>query len=78
MFLVISGPDTEQNHCIFEHNKGHVILNPLESTCAVNGNAISKPTRLFQGESIKVMTIDKGIGCHYRRGPKDIIFFLIF
>ncbi|XP_073249049.1 uncharacterized protein [Porites lutea] len=50
--IVISGPDTEQEHCIFEHNKGHVILNPLKSQCSVNGNSILKPTRLFQGDVI--------------------------
>lgn len=49
--LVISGPDSEENHCVFEHSKGHVILNPLDSKCAVNGHAISKPTRLFQGNT---------------------------
>ncbi|XP_078351266.1 uncharacterized protein LOC144636002 isoform X2 [Oculina patagonica] len=54
--IVISGPDTEQKHCVFEHNKGHVILNPLESACAVNGNAIDKPTRLFQGDVILLGT----------------------
>ncbi|XP_015767545.1 PREDICTED: kinesin-like protein KIF16B [Acropora digitifera] len=47
--IVISGPDTEQSHCIFEHNKGSVTLNPLESLCSVNGNSVAKPTRLFQG-----------------------------
>ncbi|KAJ7384731.1 Kinesin-like protein kif16b [Desmophyllum pertusum] len=54
--IVISGPDTEQDHCIFEHNKGHVILNPLQSACAVNGNTIDKPTRLFQGDVILLGT----------------------
>ena len=70
---MISGPDTEQNHCIFEHNKGHVILDPLESTCAVNGNAISKPTRLFQGENIKATCMDsyKNINHHYRGRQRE-------
>ncbi|XP_068717325.1 kinesin-like protein KIF16B [Montipora capricornis] len=54
--IVISGPDTEQSHCIFEHNKGSVTLNPLKSLCAVNGNNITKPTRLFQGDVIVLGT----------------------
>ncbi|XP_067029065.1 kinesin-like protein KIF16B isoform X1 [Acropora muricata] len=54
--IVISGPDTEQSHCIFEHNKGSVTLNPLESLCSVNGNSVVKPTRLFQGDVIVLGT----------------------
>ncbi|XP_015767513.1 PREDICTED: kinesin-like protein KIF16B [Acropora digitifera] len=54
--IVISGPDTEQSHCIFEHNKGSVTLNPLESLCSVNGNSVAKPTRLFQGDVIVLGT----------------------
>lgn len=54
--IVISGPDSEENHCVFEHSKGHVILNPLDSKCTVNEHAISKPTRLFQGDVILLGT----------------------
>ncbi|XP_022799911.1 kinesin-like protein KIF16B isoform X2 [Stylophora pistillata] len=54
--IVISGPDSQENHCVFEHSKGHVILNPLDSKCDVNGSPISKPTRLFQGDVILLGT----------------------
>ncbi|XP_048586357.1 kinesin-like protein KIF16B isoform X2 [Nematostella vectensis] len=51
--IVISGPDTQANHCEFEHTKsGTVILSPLESLCYVNNNEINKPTRLKQGDVI--------------------------
>ncbi|XP_031569292.1 kinesin-like protein KIF16B isoform X2 [Actinia tenebrosa] len=51
--IVISGPETNIEHCIFEHNsKDKVMLNPLDSMCFINNSRVSKPTRLFQGDVI--------------------------
>lgn len=67
--LVISGPDSEENHCVFEHSKGHVILNPLDSKCTVNEHAISKPTRLFQGNT--TFTLVRQLGGEGMIFPKE-------
>ena len=50
---VISGLDTEEEHCVFEHSQRRVLLNPLKSLCVVNNTKAAQPTRLYQGQWLK-------------------------
>jgi len=48
--LVLEGDDIEKQHCVVEYVKGRVTLDPLASTCWINGVALVQPTKLNQGE----------------------------
>ncbi|XP_028398515.1 kinesin-like protein KIF16B isoform X2 [Dendronephthya gigantea] len=50
--IVISGPDTDKEHCFIENTSGNVVLNPLSSLCTINGNKIEKPAKLYQGDVV--------------------------
>ena len=50
-FTVITGVDTEEEHCTIENQNGFVILDPKPGAlCSVNGNHVTTKTRLKQGK----------------------------
>jgi len=51
--LVITGVDTEEEHCSIENQNGFVILDPKPgAACSVNGNHVTTKTRLKQGDVV--------------------------
>ncbi len=46
--IVISGIDTQPEHCFIENSNNNVTLVPL-GTCSMDGEEITKPTKLSQG-----------------------------
>nr|XP_047133300.1 kinesin-like protein KIF16B isoform X1 [Hydra vulgaris] len=55
--IVVSGPDIQGEQCIIENNDGFVVLDPFPTAiCSVNGEIVSKRTRLQQGD---VVTLGK-------------------
>ncbi|KAK3093196.1 hypothetical protein FSP39_012500 [Pinctada imbricata] len=51
--IVISGLDTEEEHCVIEYSNGEVTLYPIQSSlCVINGATVIHPTKLTQGAVI--------------------------
>eukprot|EP00794_Sanderia_malayensis_P020111 gene20111-22082_t len=51
--LVITGPHTENEHCVIENKNGFVIIDPLPNAlCSVNGKHVDAKTRLQQGDVV--------------------------
>ena len=52
IFPVLQGEEVLEEHCVLEHEHGHVTLIPMkEALCTVNGTDIQDPIRLTQGET---------------------------
>ncbi len=49
---VLQGEDVADEHCVIEHEGGTVTLLPLrDAPCTVNGQQVSDPVKLTQGQS---------------------------
>nr|XP_060642956.1 pleckstrin homology-like domain family B member 1 isoform X5 [Anolis sagrei ordinatus] len=47
--IVLQGPSVAPQHCFIENVRGTLTLHPCGSPCAIDGLAVSRPTRLSQG-----------------------------
>ncbi|KAL8589769.1 hypothetical protein ACOMHN_020772 [Nucella lapillus] len=53
--IVISGEEAQPDHCVIEYVEGVVTLHPIEdSSCSVNGVALTSPSKLTQGALIQL------------------------
>ncbi|KAL8611043.1 hypothetical protein ACOMHN_042659 [Nucella lapillus] len=51
--MSIAGPEVEHQHCVIEYCNGVVTLHPIEDAlCMVNGQTITEPVKLQQGEVV--------------------------
>lgn len=51
LIIVIAGEEVEREHCTIENENSTVTLYPgEEALCCVNGNIVSEPAKLTQGE----------------------------
>lgn len=53
--IFLRGPGVAAEHCFIENIHGTLILHPCGNPCAIDGLAITQPTRLTQGITANVL-----------------------
>lgn len=61
--IVLQGAGVAPRHCVIENVRGTLALHPCGNPCAIDGLAVTRPTRLSQGKEGSLAGPGRGRNC---------------